>query len=105
MDARWLWRWCAGCNYREGPRVIGKERVSVWRTVVEILIVHVCMEDRYRALFTKMETGVRRDVITLRTVVRSNCCAVVLARVSASDVKPTANNVNRFTEVNGHRGV
>src|SRR5687768_3494244 len=63
------------------------------------------MKDRYRALFTKMEPVVRRNVITLCSVVRSNGCAVVLTGVSAIDVKPTSDDVNCFTEVNGYRCV
>src|SRR3982751_2411896 len=63
------------------------------------------MDDRDGALVAELEAGVRRDVITLRTVVRSNCRAVVLARVCASDVEPVSDNVDRFTEVDRHRRV
>src|SRR5438045_3374030 len=105
MNARRLWRQRAGSYNSEGPRVIGKERVSVWRSVVEILIVHVTVEDRDGALFAKLESGVRRDVITLRAIVRSDCRAVVLAGVGASDVEPISNDVNSLAEVDCNRGV
>src|SRR5437763_12030866 len=89
-------------NNREGPPVIGEERVSVRRAVVEILIVHVAVKDRDGALFAKLEAGVWRDVITLRAVVRSDCGAVVLAGVNASDVEPATYDIDRLTEINSN---
>src|SRR5205085_2248843 len=57
------------------------------------------------ALLAKPEAGVWRDVITLRAVVRSDGGAVVLARVSASDVEPVSYDIDRLTEINADCGV
>src|SRR5689334_9848850 len=102
MNIRRVRRGRARSHDRERPRVIGEERVSIRRAVVEILIVYIRMEDRDRTLFAKLESRVRRDVETFRGVVRSDGRAVVLACVGAGDVKPVASYVNRFTEVDCH---
>ena len=85
--------------------MIGKQRVGIWRAVVEILIVNVGVEDRYRALFAKLEAGVWRDVESLRAVVSSDCRAVVLAGVCAGDVEPVSVNIDRLTEINIYRRI
>src|SRR5215213_2745210 len=102
MNARRMRRGRARSHDRECPRMIRKERVAVRCAVVEILVVYVCMEDRDRALFTKLEAGVRRDMETFRAVIRSNSRAVVLACVGAGDVEPVSDHVNWFTEIDRH---
>src|SRR5215213_8599598 len=102
MDARRMRRGRAGSHDRECPTIIGEERVSVWQAIIEILVLHVCMTDRDGALFAKLEAGVRRNVETLRAVVRSNSRAVVLAGVGARDVEPVSDDIDWLTKVNSH---
>src|SRR3569832_2169119 len=86
----------------ERPCLIREERVCVWQAVVEILVLHVCVTDRYGALFAKLEARIRRNVVILRIVVRSDSRAVVLARARAGDVEPVSNNIDWFTEIDSH---
>src|SRR5215213_3945312 len=102
MDARRLRRGRARSHDCERPRVICEQRVSVWRAVVEILIVYVRLKDRDRTLFAKLEACVRGDVETFGAVVRSNSRAVVLAAVGARDVEPASGYVDGFTEIDRH---
>src|SRR6185369_3630338 len=89
----------------ERPGLIREERVGVWQTIVEILVLHVRMTDRDGALFAKLEARVWRYVVTLRIVVRSNSRAVVLATVGARYVEPVCDYIDWFTEVDGNSGV
>ena len=85
--------------------MIGEECVSVWWTVVRVLIVYVAVEDRHRTLFTKLEARVWRKVKSFRTVERRDRGAVVLSGDGAGDIKPIPCNVHRLAELNRDGGV
>ena len=63
--------------------------------------MNVCVHDSDGALFAKLEADVRRDVITLCTVVRSDGRGVVRTGAGARDIEPRSNNVNRLAEIDG----
>src|SRR5690348_16963397 len=98
MHAWRLRRGRSGGHDRETPRAIRGQRMG-------FLIVYVAVEDCDRALFAKLKTIIRREMKSLRAVVRRNRHAVVLAGVRASNVEPASRDINRLAELNIDRGV
>src|SRR5438046_1838251 len=99
MYARWIRRGCSCINHLKGPRLVGEQRVGIGQTIVKILIMDIAMKNCDGALFTKLETRIRRYVIALEVIVSSDCGKIVLARVGAGYIEPVAYHIYWLTEI------
>src|SRR6185369_1149619 len=72
---------------------------------VRILIVNVAVEDSHGTLLAELKARVRRDMESLRVVVRRHRRVVVLTRTRAGNVEPVSGNIHRFAELDVDRRI
>src|ERR1051325_12165060 len=90
-------RWRSAGRDCKRRYVVSRERVSVWTTVIRVLIVNLVFQDRDGALLAGQEVHVRSDDVDLAAA--GNCRVVVQSGGGATDVVPLADYIDRLREV------
>src|SRR5262245_22644572 len=98
MYVRRVWRRRPGRD-SEGPGVVGRQRISVWTTIVGILVVDLVLQNRSGALLVSEEVYVWCDHINFATARYSR--VVVQSGRGATDVEPVPDDIDRFCERDG----